>query len=159
MNTKDDTPEATTCKQETELLIEPAELVEDVKYENAHELKEEMPTKNQPMKEKIELTRTRKTSAPPFLVTLEILNHKVHNCLVDSGSSMNVMPLAVCKKLNGKLKPTIWDVTQLVKTSVKVVGEMENFLIRLSANKRICHYIDIVVADIPDGYGMILNRD
>ena len=36
---------------------------------------------------------------------------------------------------------------------------MENILIRLSANKRICHYIDIVVADIPDGYGMILNQD
>ena len=60
------------------------------------------------------------------------------------------MPLAVCKKLNGQLKPTIWDVTQLDKTSVKVVGEMENVLIRLSANKRICHYIDIVVADIPE---------
>ena len=100
-----------------------------------------------------------KTSSPPFLVTLEILNHKVHNCLVDSGSSMNVMPLAVFKKLNGQLKPTVWDVTQLDKTSVKVLGEMENVLIRLSASKRTCHYIDIIVADIPDGYGMILNRD
>ena len=36
---------------------------------------------------------------------------------------------------------------------------MENVMIQLSANKRICHYIDIIVADIPDGYGMILNRD
>ena len=65
--------------------------------------------------------------------------------------------LQSAKKLNGWLKPTNWDVTQLDKTSVKVVGEMENVLIRLSANERICHYIDIVVADIPDGYEMILN--
>ena len=42
---------------------------------------------------------------------------------------------------------------------MKVVGETENVLIRLSANEKICQYIDIVVADIPDGYGLILNRD
>ena len=72
---------------------------------------------------------------PPFLLTLEILNHKVHNCLVDSGSSVNVMPLAVCKKINGQPKPTAWEVTQLDRTSLKVVGEMENVLIRLSANE------------------------
>ena len=36
---------------------------------------------------------------------------------------------------------------------------MENVLIRLSANEKICQYIDIVVADIPKGYGLILNRD
>ena len=40
-----------------------------------------------------------------------------------------------------------------------MVGEMEDVLIRLSASKRTCHYIDIIVADIPDDYGMILNRD
>ena len=36
---------------------------------------------------------------------------------------------------------------------------MEDVLICLSATKKICQYIDIVVADIPDGYGLILNRD
>ena len=69
------------------------------------------------------------------------------------------MPLAVYKMINGQPKPTTWKVTQLDRTNVKVVGEMEDVLIRLSANKKICQYIDIVVADIPDGYGMILNRD
>ena len=42
---------------------------------------------------------------------------------------------------------------------MKVVGEMEDVMIRLSANKKICQYIDIIVAYIPDGYGIILNRD
>ena len=32
-------------------------------------------------------------------------------------------------------------------------------LICLSANNKICQFIDIVVPDIPDGYGLILNRD
>ena len=72
---------------------------------------------------------------------------------------MNVMPLAVCKKMNGQPKPTAWEVTQLDRTNVKVVKEMENVLIHLSANEKICQFIDIVVADIPDGYALILNRD
>ena len=36
---------------------------------------------------------------------------------------------------------------------------MKNVLIRLSANNKICQFIDITVADIPSGYGLILNRD
>ena len=88
-----------------------------------------------------------------------MLNHKVHNCLVDFGTSENVMPLVVCKKINGQLKPTAWEIIQLDRTSVKVVWEMRNVLIRLSTNNKICQFIDIMVADIPDGYGLILNRD
>ena len=42
---------------------------------------------------------------------------------------------------------------------MKVVGEMEDVLIQLSANEKICQYIDIVVADIPYRYGLILSRD
>ena len=75
---------------------------------------------------------------PPFLLTLEILNHNVHNCLVDLGSSVNVIPLSIYKNINGQPKPTTWEVTQLDRTNVKVVGEMEDVLIRLSANKKIC---------------------
>ena len=121
------------------------------------EPEEEMPIENHPVEGDVESIGEGKARTPPFLLTLEMLNHKVHNCLVDSRSSMNVMPLTVCKKINGQPKPTSWEVTQLDRTSVKVVGEMENVLIRLSTNEKICQFIDIVVADIPDGYGLILN--
>ena len=42
---------------------------------------------------------------------------------------------------------------------MKVIGEMEDVLIRLSANEKVCQYIDIVVADIPDFYALILSQD
>ena len=29
----------------------------------------------------------------PFFMSFEIFNHNVHNCLIDSGASSNVMPL------------------------------------------------------------------
>ena len=122
---------------------------------------EELPTNNQLVEEIVEASVGGNTrfKTPPFLLTFEILNHKVHNCLVDSGSAVNVMPLSVCKKINGQTKPTTQQVTQLDKTNVKVVGEMEDVLIRLSANEKICQYIDIVVPDIPDAYRLVLNRD
>ena len=33
---------------------------------------------------------------PPFLLTFEIFNNNVHNCMVDFGASSNVMPYSVC---------------------------------------------------------------
>ena len=41
-----------------------------------------------------------KTFVPPFLLTFEVFNRNLHNCLVDSGASSNVMPLSICNKLN-----------------------------------------------------------
>ena len=86
-------------------------------------LEEELPTHNQPVEEIVEASVEGKTrfKTPPFLLTIEILNHNVHNCLVDSGSLVNVMPLAVCENINGQPKPTTWEVTQLDRTDVKVV--------------------------------------
>ena len=72
------------------------------------EPEEELPTENQPMEEVVEAIGEGKTrfKTPPFLLTLEILNHKVHNCLVDSRSLVNVMPLSICKRINGQPKPS-----------------------------------------------------
>ena len=79
-----------------------------------------------------------KSRTVPFLLTFEIFNHNVHNCLVDSGASANVMPLLVCKRINGLPKPSDGNIIQLDRTTVKVVGEMEDVLICLSANERVC---------------------
>ena len=100
-----------------------------------------------------------KSKNPPFLLTFEIFNHNVHNCLVDSGASVNVMPLLVCKKINGQPKPSTSRVVQLDRMNVKVIGEMENVLIHLSSNYKVCQVIDIVVADALEAYGIVLSRD
>ena len=36
----------------------------------------------------------------PFLLTFEIFNRNVHNCMIDSGASSNVMPVSICRKFN-----------------------------------------------------------
>ena len=42
------------------------------------------------------------SQTPPFLLTFDIFNRNVHNCLVDSRASLNVIPYLVCKKLNAQ---------------------------------------------------------
>ena len=46
-----------------------------------------------------------KSQTLPFLLSFDIFNHNVHNCLVDFGASSNVMPLSVCRKINGRPTP------------------------------------------------------
>jgi hypothetical protein len=41
-------------------------------------------------------TLSTRINVPPFLLTFEIFNRNVHNCMVDSGESSNVMPWSVC---------------------------------------------------------------
>ena len=63
------------------------------------------------------------------------------------------------KKINGKPTPSASQIIQLDRTTVKVAGELKNVLIRLAADERVCQYIDIMVVDIPEAYGLILSRD
>ena len=86
----------------------------------------------------------------PFLPSFEIFNHNVHNCLVDSGASSNVMPLSICKKINGQPTPSSCKIIHLDRSAIKVMGEMKNVLIRLFADDRFFPFIDIMVVDILD---------
>jgi hypothetical protein len=101
---------------------------------------------------------TRK-NVPPFLLTFEIFNRNVHNCMVDLGASSNVMPWSVCQKINGEVEPSSLKIIQLDRTDVKVIGEMKNVLIILSSNPKVHQVIDIIVVDIPEVYGLFLSRD
>ena len=41
-----------------------------------------------------------KSHTPPLLLTFEIFNRNLHNYLVDSGASSNILRRTVCAKLN-----------------------------------------------------------
>jgi hypothetical protein len=98
-------------------------------------------------------------NVPPFLLTFEIFNRNVHNCMVHSGASSNVMPWSVCQKINAEVEPSSLKIIQLDRTDVKVMGELKNVLIRLSSNPKVHQFIDIIVVDIPEVYGMFFSRD
>jgi hypothetical protein len=104
-------------------------------------------------------TLSTRKNVPPFLLTFEIFNRNVHNCMVDLGASSNVMPWSVCQKINAEVEPSSLKIIQLDRTDVKVIGELKNVLIILSSNPKVHQVIDIIVVDIPEVYGMFLSRD
>ena len=85
----------------------------------------------------------------PFLLTFEIFNRNVHNCMIDSEASSNAMPLSICMKLNATRESCPTQIVQLDRYRVKVVGELKNVLLTLFVDPRIHQTIDIVVVDIP----------
>jgi hypothetical protein len=104
-------------------------------------------------------TLSTRKNVPPFLLAFEIFNRNVHNCMVDSGASSNVMPWSVCQKINAEVEPSTLKIIQLDRTNVKVIGELKNVLIRLTSNPKVHQVIDIIVVDIPEVYGLFLSRD
>ena len=50
---------------------------------------------------------------PPFLLTFDMFDMNVHNCVVDLGASYNVMPYIVCKKINVEPQNTNTQIIQL----------------------------------------------
>jgi hypothetical protein len=44
--------------------------------------------------------KTLKSMTPHFVLTFEIFNINVHNLLIEYGASYNVIPYAVCNKIN-----------------------------------------------------------
>ena len=93
---------------------------------------------------------------PPFLLTFEVFNRNLHNCLVDSGASSNVMPLSICKKLNVIPLKRDKHVIQLERTHIKVMGGLRDVMIRIVTHPKFVKVIDIIVVDIPEAYGLLI---
>jgi hypothetical protein len=85
---------------------------------------------------------------PPFLLTFEVFNKNLQNCLVDSGASSNVMPLSICKKLNTIPLKSYKHVRQLDKAQVKFMGKLKDVMIRMETHPKFVQVIDIIVVDI-----------
>jgi len=68
--------------------------------DNKEKTMEEEVEKPNPRADGALIGRKYRSQTPLFLLAFEILNRNVLNCLVDSGTSSNVMPVSVCKKLN-----------------------------------------------------------
>jgi hypothetical protein len=99
-----------------------------------------------------------KPFVPMFLLMFEVFNKNLHNCLVDSGASSNVMLLSICKKLNVVPLKSDKHVIQLDRTQVKVMVELKDVMIRIATHPKFVQVIDIIVVDIPEAYGLLLSQ-
>jgi len=65
-----------------------------------------------------------RSHTPPFLLTYEIFNKNLHNCLVDFGASSNILPKSICAKLNVQPQKSAMRTVQLDWLQVEVIGEL-----------------------------------
>lgn len=103
--------------------------------------------------------RRYKSYTPPFLLTFKVFNKNLHNSLVDFGASSNIFPRTICNMLNVQPQKSAVQIVELDRSQVEVFGELNQVTIRISSNPKFCQIIDILAADIPKFYGLILSRD
>jgi hypothetical protein len=99
-----------------------------------------------------------KDTVAPFFITLTIFDHLLHNCMLDSGASHNVMPKAIMDKLGLEVTRPYGDLYSFDSRRVKCIGMIKDLVVNLAQIPSKSILMDVVVADIPPKYGMLLSR-
>jgi hypothetical protein len=95
---------------------------------------------------------------PPFFMTLEMNNKYLNNCMLDTGAGANMMSLKVMQQMGLKVTRPYKNVCGFESRSVPTHGVIENIEVRLKDLPEKVLYIDIIVVDVPDVWGMLLSR-
>jgi ribonuclease HI len=104
------------------------------------------------------IVEERDDSTPPFYVSLNVHDKILHNCLLDSGASHNLMPKVVMEELGLEITKAYHDLFSFDSKKVKCLGVIKDLVVSLSQIPAKSLVMDIVVADIPPRFGMLLSR-
>jgi hypothetical protein len=95
---------------------------------------------------------------PPFYIILNIHDSILHNFMLDSGASHNMMPKVVMEKLGLEVTRPYKDLHSFDSSKVKCIGIIKDLCITLAQILAKSMVMDIVVAYIPLKYNMLLSR-
>ena len=77
-------------------------------------------------------TESDSNSSPPFYITLTIHDQMIHNCLLDSGASHNLMPKVVMEALGLSITKPYQDLYALDSRAVKCLGVIKDMVVNLA---------------------------
>ena len=97
-------------------------------------------------------------SVPPFYVSLDIHQQVLHNCLLNSGASHNLMPKVVMDKLGLEITSPYHNLYTFDSSRVKCLGVIKDLAVNLTQLPMKHIVMDIVVADIEPKFSMFLSR-
>jgi hypothetical protein len=98
------------------------------------------------------------THPPPFFTSLNIHDKVLHNCLMDSRASHNLMTKIVMEELGLEVTRTYHDLYSFDSRRVKCLGVIKDLVVSLFQLPMKSVVMDIVVADVPPKFGMLLSR-
>ena len=90
----------------------------------------------------------------PFYITLIMHDHLLHNCMLSSGASHNVMPKAIMDRLGLEIIRPFRDIYSFDSRKVKCLGMIKDLVVNL-AQIPIKNVLMDVVVDISPKYGML----
>jgi hypothetical protein len=95
------------------------------------------------------MVEDRDDSSPPFYTSLNIHDKVLHNCLMDSGASHNLMPKIVMEELGLEVTKTYHDLYSFDSRRVQCLGVIKDLVVSLFQLPMKSVVMDIVVADVP----------
>ena len=95
---------------------------------------------------------------PPFYVSLNVHDNILHNAMHDSGASHNLVPKAVMESLGLEITRPYKYLYSFDSIRVKYLGLIKDLCVNLAQIPVKFLLMDIVVADVPPKYGMLLSR-
>jgi hypothetical protein len=104
------------------------------------------------------MVEDRDDSSPPFYTSLNIHDKVLHNCLMDSGASHNLMPKTVMEELGLEVTRAYHDLYSFDSRRVQCLGVIKDLVVSLFQLPMKSMVMDIVVADVPPKFGMLLSR-
>jgi hypothetical protein len=104
------------------------------------------------------MVEDRDDSSPPFYTSLNIHDKVLHNCLMDSGASHNLMPKAVMEELGLEVTRAYHDLYSFDSRRVQCLGVIKDLVVSLFQLPMKSMIMDIVVADVPPKFGMLVVK-
>jgi len=104
------------------------------------------------------LVEDRDDSSPPFYTSLNVHDKVLHNFLMDSGASHNLMPRTVMDELGLEITKSYRDLYSFDSRKVKCLGVIKDLVVTLFQLPMKSVVMDIVVDDVPPKFGMLLSR-
>ena len=95
---------------------------------------------------------------PPFYVTLKIHDLLLHNTMIDSGASHNLIPKEVMDNLGLDITRPYTNLFSFDSRNVRCLGMIKDPVVSLHQILRKEIVMDIVVVDVPTKFGMLLSR-
>ena len=95
---------------------------------------------------------------PPFYISLNIHEMILHNAMLDSGANPILMPKAIMESLGLDITIPYTKLYSFDSKKVKCLGILKDLFIILTQLPAKCLVMDVIIADIPVKFGMLLSR-
>ena len=96
--------------------------------------------------------------APPFYLSLNVHDMIVHNAMLDSGASHNLIPKEVVESLGLEVTRPYKYLYSFDSRNVKCLGFIRDMVVTLTEMSSKTMVMDMVVVDIPPKFGILLSR-